>query len=130
MSSFLRFLNPALTVADNSTFDSALDFTLLDPHWGTLDEWAKAIDKIHERGMCTFNASSVSLREGRKEEADFDQLCPLLSDLILDFVSCSVRIRSYPSFAENLVHSCQTISTMGNLLYFEGFVCCSPFVLC
>lgn len=30
---------------------SALDFTLIDPHWGTVQEWADAIDKVHERGM-------------------------------------------------------------------------------
>ncbi|KAA1078201.1 Cell wall alpha-1,3-glucan synthase ags1 [Puccinia graminis f. sp. tritici] len=30
---------------------SALDFTLLDPHYGTLAEWRAAIDKIHARGM-------------------------------------------------------------------------------
>ncbi|MBW0476037.1 hypothetical protein O181_015752 [Austropuccinia psidii MF-1] len=30
---------------------SALDFTLLDPHWGTLSDWRAAIDKIHSKGM-------------------------------------------------------------------------------
>lgn len=30
---------------------SALDFTLLDPHYGTLVEWRAAIDKIHAKGM-------------------------------------------------------------------------------
>lgn len=30
---------------------SALDFTLLDPHYGTLAEWRSAIDAIHQRGM-------------------------------------------------------------------------------
>ncbi|KAG0152207.1 hypothetical protein CROQUDRAFT_85940 [Cronartium quercuum f. sp. fusiforme G11] len=30
---------------------SALDFTLLDPHYGTLTEWRAAIDKIHAKGM-------------------------------------------------------------------------------
>ncbi|PLW49252.1 hypothetical protein PCASD_02635 [Puccinia coronata f. sp. avenae] len=30
---------------------SALDFTLLDPHYGTLAEWRAAIDKIHAKGM-------------------------------------------------------------------------------
>lgn len=30
---------------------SALDFTLLDPHYGTLTDWRTAIDKIHARGM-------------------------------------------------------------------------------
>lgn len=30
---------------------SALDFTLLDPHYGTLAEWRAAIDKIHSKGM-------------------------------------------------------------------------------
>lgn len=30
---------------------SSLDFTLLDPHWGTVQEWADAIQKIHDKGM-------------------------------------------------------------------------------
>ena len=30
---------------------SPLDFTVLDPHWGTLADWQAAIDEIHSRGM-------------------------------------------------------------------------------
>ncbi|KAJ7111552.1 modular protein with glycoside hydrolase family 13 and glycosyltransferase family 5 domains [Mycena crocata] len=30
---------------------SPLDFTVLDPHWGTIDDWRAAIDQIHARGM-------------------------------------------------------------------------------
>lgn len=30
---------------------SPLDFSVLDPHWGTWDEWVQTIDKIHARGM-------------------------------------------------------------------------------
>lgn len=30
---------------------SPLDFTVLDPHWGTLEDWRNAIDEIHARGM-------------------------------------------------------------------------------
>ena len=30
---------------------SPLDFTVLDPHWGTLADWQSAIDEIHSRGM-------------------------------------------------------------------------------
>ncbi|KAK1236528.1 hypothetical protein PQX77_000221 [Marasmius sp. AFHP31] len=30
---------------------SPLDFTVLDPHWGTLDDWEWAIGEIHARGM-------------------------------------------------------------------------------
>ena len=30
---------------------SPLDFTVLDPHWGTLQDWQNAIDEIHARGM-------------------------------------------------------------------------------
>ncbi|KAI0703620.1 glycoside hydrolase family 13 and glycosyltransferase family 5 protein [Cytidiella melzeri] len=30
---------------------SPLDFTVLDPHWGTLAEWQNTIDEIHSRGM-------------------------------------------------------------------------------
>ncbi|KAG8842358.1 Cell wall alpha-1,3-glucan synthase ags1, partial [Serendipita sp. 411] len=30
---------------------SALDFSLLDPHWGTIDDWVDFIDDIHSRGM-------------------------------------------------------------------------------
>jgi alpha-1,3-glucan synthase len=28
-----------------------MDFTLLDPHYGTLAEWVNLIDEIHSRGM-------------------------------------------------------------------------------
>jgi len=30
---------------------SALDFTLLDPHYGTLAEWVSLVDALHARGM-------------------------------------------------------------------------------
>jgi len=30
---------------------SPLDFTVLDPHWGTLDDWRSAIDTIHAHNM-------------------------------------------------------------------------------
>lgn len=30
---------------------SPLDFTVLDPHWGTLADWQSTIDEIHARGM-------------------------------------------------------------------------------
>ncbi|EPQ58265.1 modular protein with glycoside hydrolase family 13 and glycosyltransferase family 5 domains [Gloeophyllum trabeum ATCC 11539] len=30
---------------------SPLDFTVLDPHWGTIDDWVTTIDEIHARGM-------------------------------------------------------------------------------
>ncbi|KIL69786.1 glycosyltransferase family 5 protein [Amanita muscaria Koide BX008] len=30
---------------------SPVDFTVLDPHWGTVQEWRDTIDEIHKRGM-------------------------------------------------------------------------------
>lgn len=30
---------------------SALDFSILDPHWGIIDEWRAFIDELHNRGM-------------------------------------------------------------------------------
>jgi glycosidase len=30
---------------------SPLDFSVLDPHWGTLDDWRNTINEIHARGM-------------------------------------------------------------------------------
>lgn len=30
---------------------SPLDYTLMDPHWGTVQDWADAIQKMHDRGM-------------------------------------------------------------------------------
>ncbi|EGO18524.1 glycoside hydrolase family 13/glycosyltransferase family 5 protein [Serpula lacrymans var. lacrymans S7.9] len=30
---------------------SPLDFTVLDPHWGTIDDWRNFIDTLHARGM-------------------------------------------------------------------------------
>lgn len=30
---------------------SPLDFSVLDPHWGMIQDWRNAIDEIHARGM-------------------------------------------------------------------------------
>lgn len=30
---------------------SPLDFSVLDPHWGTLDDWRSTIDAIHAHNM-------------------------------------------------------------------------------
>lgn len=30
---------------------SPLDFTVLDPHWGTWNDWVETIAEIHARGM-------------------------------------------------------------------------------
>jgi alpha-1,3-glucan synthase len=30
---------------------SPLDFSVLDPHWGTIQDWRDAIDAIHAKGM-------------------------------------------------------------------------------
>ncbi|CAK5276043.1 unnamed protein product [Mycena citricolor] len=30
---------------------SPLDFTVLDPHWGTINDWVEAVNEIHARGM-------------------------------------------------------------------------------
>ena len=30
---------------------SPLDFSVLDPHWGTIQDWRDTIDAIHARGM-------------------------------------------------------------------------------
>jgi alpha-1,3-glucan synthase len=30
---------------------SAIDFTLMEPHFGTLEEWGLFMDKVHQRGM-------------------------------------------------------------------------------
>lgn len=30
---------------------SPLDFSVLDPHWGNIDDWRAVIDAIHARGM-------------------------------------------------------------------------------
>ncbi|KAI5123355.1 hypothetical protein M0805_001776 [Coniferiporia weirii] len=30
---------------------SPIDFTTLDPHWGTIDDWVTFIDEVHSRGM-------------------------------------------------------------------------------
>ncbi|PLW45220.1 hypothetical protein PCASD_04029 [Puccinia coronata f. sp. avenae] len=42
---------PWLNMPWQSDGYSALDFTLLDPHFGTLSEWRSAIDRIHSKGM-------------------------------------------------------------------------------
>jgi alpha-1,3-glucan synthase len=38
-------------VPNPSTGYSPLDFTVTDPHWGTLQDWQNTIDEIHARGM-------------------------------------------------------------------------------
>lgn len=30
---------------------SPLDFSVLDPHWGTIQDWRDTIDAVHARGM-------------------------------------------------------------------------------
>lgn len=35
----------------NSPGYSPLDFSVLDPHWGNIDDWRHLIDEIHARGM-------------------------------------------------------------------------------
>jgi len=30
---------------------SVIDFSLLDPHWGDIDDWRNLIDIIHAKGM-------------------------------------------------------------------------------
>lgn len=30
---------------------SPLDFSVLDPHWGTIADWRSTIDAVHARGM-------------------------------------------------------------------------------
>lgn len=44
---FIWALHPCLYLSGYSP----LDFTVLDPHWGTIDDWRNAIDQIHARGM-------------------------------------------------------------------------------
>ncbi|KAF9541123.1 glycoside hydrolase [Agrocybe pediades] len=42
---------------------SPLDFSVLDPHWGTIQDWRDAIDAIHARGMyfmADFTVSTMS----------------------------------------------------------------------
>ena len=48
-SFFLSFTTPiSLTL---SLGYSPLDFSVLDPHWGTIDDWVSFIDTVHARGM-------------------------------------------------------------------------------
>jgi len=30
---------------------SVIDFSLVDPHWGTIDDWRVLVDAIHAKGM-------------------------------------------------------------------------------
>ncbi|KAL7416221.1 putative alpha-1,3-glucan synthase [Mrakia frigida] len=39
---------------------STLDFTIFDPHWGTIQDWADAIQLIHNRGMYIVVDSTIS----------------------------------------------------------------------
>jgi len=44
----LSFLPISLTLSSGY---SPLDFSVLDPHWGTIDDWVSFIDTVHARGM-------------------------------------------------------------------------------
>jgi len=45
------FLLPFLLFTSFSSGYSPLDFSVLDPHWGTIDDWVTFIDTVHARGM-------------------------------------------------------------------------------
>lgn len=40
-----------LAKPDTSSGYSPLDMTLVDPHWGTLNDWVETIDSIHAHNM-------------------------------------------------------------------------------
>ncbi|KAG8897345.1 Cell wall alpha-1,3-glucan synthase ags1, partial [Tulasnella sp. 403] len=42
---------PFLNMPWQSDSYSAIDFSLVDPHWGVLDDWRHFIDAVHARGM-------------------------------------------------------------------------------
>ena len=47
-------MNGIFALIDGTNDDpgySALDFTILDPHYGTLQQWTDLIDALHARGM-------------------------------------------------------------------------------
>jgi alpha-1,3-glucan synthase len=50
-SPFLCLLAPSLSPYLYSPGYSPLDFTVMDPHWGTIADWRAAIEEIHARGM-------------------------------------------------------------------------------
>lgn len=45
------FLLPFLLFTSFYSGYSPLDFSVLDPHWGTIDDWVAFIDTVHARGM-------------------------------------------------------------------------------
>lgn len=47
----MTFVGPIWPSLMRVTGYSPLDFTVLDPHYGTLAEWQSTIDEIHARGM-------------------------------------------------------------------------------
>ncbi|KAG2151025.1 glycoside hydrolase family 13/glycosyltransferase family 5 protein [Suillus bovinus] len=42
---------------------SPLDFSVLDPHWGTIDDWVNFIDILHARGIYVNSSAPFSLAE-------------------------------------------------------------------
>ena len=38
-------------IASGLTPRQPVDFSLLDPHFGTIEDWRTVIDEIHRRGM-------------------------------------------------------------------------------
>ncbi|KAK2466883.1 hypothetical protein APHAL10511_001141 [Amanita phalloides] len=42
---------PFLNMVWQADSYSPIDFTVLDPHWGIIQDWREAVDEIHKRGM-------------------------------------------------------------------------------
>ncbi|KIK32107.1 glycoside hydrolase family 13 protein, partial [Suillus luteus UH-Slu-Lm8-n1] len=56
----LRFagdLKGLLTKLDYIQGYSPLDFSVLDPHWGPIDDWENFVDTVHQRGIAPFRLS-------------------------------------------------------------------------
>lgn len=47
---------------------SPLDFSLIDPHWGTIDDWRDLVDECHKRGLYVHDPSRARARSAARAD--------------------------------------------------------------
>ncbi|CAH7686420.1 hypothetical protein BY996DRAFT_4584668 [Phakopsora pachyrhizi] len=78
---------------------SPLDYTLLDPHYGTLSEWRAAIDKIHSKGLYVmFDTTTTTLGDLLAFSGHFTSAAPF------DIQGYEVEYKKTPEAPWDLSH--------------------------
>jgi hypothetical protein len=99
---------------------SPLDFSLLDPHYGTLKEWKDTIGALHDSGM-SVRASAFDLRLNRQTDRSMG-LCFAFklyesASKLLETVR-TLALTKFGCRAPIVLDF--TVATMGDLTQFEG----------